>query len=182
MKRLVLASTNPVKAQATLTGFQCMFPDEIFELVAVTVASGVSEQPLSSDEVLRGALNRAQAARRAVQDGDYWIGIEGGVEDNHGKQGTMEMYSLSWVVVVADGLTGKGRTGTFILPEAVASLVRQGKDLGEADDIVFKQSNSKQKNGAIGLLTGDVIDRAGLYEQAVILALVPFKNKDLYAG
>jgi non-canonical (house-cleaning) NTP pyrophosphatase len=52
--------------------------------------------------------------------------------------------------------------------------------LGEADDIVFGRSNSKQKEGAIGLLTGNVVDRAGLYEHAVILALVPFKNVALY--
>jgi non-canonical (house-cleaning) NTP pyrophosphatase len=55
-------------------------------------------------------------------------------------------------------------------------------ELGEADDLVFGRSNSKQDNGAIGLLTGDVIDRAQLYEQAVILALVPFKNPDMYGG
>jgi inosine/xanthosine triphosphatase len=180
MKRLVLASTNPVKAQAALTGFLRMFPEETFELVSIKRTSGVSEQPLSSDETLRGALNRAQAARQAVQDGDYWIGIEGGVEDGHGEE-AKEMYAFAWVVIVTRDLTGKGRTGTFILPEAVASLVRQGKELGEADDIVFGQTNSKRKNGAIGLLTGDVIDRARLYEQAVILALVPFKNRDLYA-
>jgi non-canonical (house-cleaning) NTP pyrophosphatase len=59
-------------------------------------------------------------------------------------------------------------------------LIRQGKELGEADDIVFSQNNSKQANGAIGILTGDVIDRTSLYEHAVILALAPFKNLELY--
>ena len=75
---------------------------------------------------------------------------------------------------------GKGRTGAFFLPESVANLVRHGKELGEADDIVFGRSNSKQANGAIGILTGDVVDRTQLYEQAVILALIPFKNPQLY--
>ena len=69
---------------------------------------------------------------------------------------------------------------SFYLPPQVAELVRQGVELGEADDIVFGQSNSKQASGAVGLLTGDVIDRAGLYEGAVILALIPFKNRQLY--
>jgi non-canonical (house-cleaning) NTP pyrophosphatase len=62
----------------------------------------------------------------------------------------------------------------------VADLIRQGKELGEADDIVFGRNNSKQENGAVGLLTGDVINRAQLYEMAVILAFIPFKNLDLY--
>ncbi len=75
---------------------------------------------------------------------------------------------------------GKSRTGTFRLPEPVARLVREGRELGEADDVVFGRSNSKQEEGAVGLLTGNVIDRAALYEHAVILALAPFKNPDLY--
>jgi len=58
--------------------------------------------------------------------------------------------------------------------------VRAGVELGEADDIVFQRANSKQENGAIGLLTGDVIDRRQLYEHAIVLALVAFKNPSLY--
>jgi non-canonical (house-cleaning) NTP pyrophosphatase len=34
--------------------------------------------------------------------------------------------------------------------------------------------------GAIGLLTGNVIDRAKLYEHGVIMALVAFKNPENY--
>jgi len=58
--------------------------------------------------------------------------------------------------------------------------VNSGLELGEADDLVFGQANSKQKNGAIGLLTNDVLNRTTLYEQAVIMALIPFKNPHLY--
>jgi inosine/xanthosine triphosphatase len=176
VKTVVLASHNPVKAQAALTGFRRMFPDEEFQLQRVTADSGVSDQPFSSDETLSGACNRARAACQVQPDADFWVGIEGGVEP-HGA----ELSAFAWVVVLAkDGREGKGRTGTFFLPPAVAELIYQGKELGEADDIVFAQSNSKQKNGAIGILTGDVIDRAALYEPAVIMALVPFKNPELY--
>jgi len=54
-------------------------------------------------------------------------------------------------------------------------------ELGEADDRVFERSNSKQTNGAIGLLTGNVIDRTTLYAPAVVFALIPFKNPELYS-
>ncbi len=182
MKIIVLASKNPVKAQATLKGFQRMFPGEKFEIHTTHVSPGVRSQPLSSAETLQGALNRARAARQSVETADYWVGIEGGVEESNGEMAAGEMAAFAWVAVITDKLDGKGRTGTFYLPPAVAHLIRQGMELGEADDIVFGQSNSKQKNGAVGLLTGDVIDRTTLYEQAVILALVPFKNADLYAG
>jgi len=68
----------------------------------------------------------------------------------------------------------------FLLPKKVAALVREGIELGTADDIVFDRKDSKRENGAVGILTGDVMDRAGFYAQAVILALIPFKNLDLY--
>lgn len=177
MKTIILASKNPVKVQATLDGFKRMLPAETFELKMVSTASGVDDQPMSSNETLRGAVNRARGAAEMVPTGDFWVGIEGGVEERRG-----EMAAFAWVVVLTKDRAGKGRTGTFYLPEQVARLIREGKELGEADDIVFGKTNSKQENGAIGILTGDVIDRAGLYEQAVILALIPFKNKGLYAG
>ena len=40
--------------------------------------------------------------------------------------------------------------------------------------------NAKQVNGAVGLLTNDLIMRAEYYETAVLLALIPFVNPDLY--
>ena len=175
MKTIVVASTNPVKAQATLHGFQRMFPQETFSVVPVSAPSGVSDQPMNSADTLQGALNRAAAVQTLQPQGDFWVGIEGGVEEDAGG-----LAAFAWVAVLSSSASGKARTGTFFLPPRVAELVRQGKELGEADDIVFGAVNSKQQNGAIGLLTGDVIDRAALYEHAVVLALVAFKNPALY--
>jgi inosine/xanthosine triphosphatase len=175
MKTIALASKNPVKIKATLEGFGRIFPHESFEIKVVSVASGVSIQPMDNQETLRGAINRAHGALELVPVADFWVGIEGGVEELEG-----EMTAFAWVVVLDKEKVGKGRTGTFFLPGQVAQLIREGKELGEADDMVFGKTNSKQKNGAIGILTGDVIDRARLYEEAVILALVPFRNPELY--
>ena len=175
MKIIAIASKNPVKVQATLNGFQRMFPSETFRAEMISTPSGVSDQPFSNQETLQGALNRAKAAISVIPEADYWVGIEGGIED-YGD----EMAAFAWIVIQSKSLCGKGRTGSFFLPRQVAALVRDGNELGDADDLVFQKTNSKQKNGAIGILTGNVIDRTGLYEQAVILALVPFKNPDLY--
>jgi inosine/xanthosine triphosphatase len=174
-KTIVVASTNPVKIRAVREGFQRMFPDQRFEMSGVAAPSQVSDQPFSDEETLRGALNRAHGAALLSPQADYWVGIEGGIEEHD-----QEMAAYAWIVILGQDMTGKSRTGIFYLPPRVAELIRQGKELGEADDIVFGRSNSKQENGAIGLLTGDVIDRVQLYEHAVILALVPFKNPGLY--
>ena len=175
-KIITVTSKNPVKLQAALQGFKKMFPKEEFEVQSVTASSGVRNQPVGDEETLAGAANRARAAQLQYPESDYWVGIEGGVDDING-----EMSAFAWVFVVGAELTGKGKSGTFYLPPNIAEIVRQGKELGEADDIVFGRSNSKQENGAIGLLTDDVMDRAALYETAVILALVPFKNSQLYS-
>ncbi len=59
MQRIILASRNPVKARATLEGFQQMFPQETFYVHTASVASGLSPQPpLSSAATLHGACER----------------------------------------------------------------------------------------------------------------------------
>jgi inosine/xanthosine triphosphatase len=175
-KIITVTSTNPVKLLAAELGFKKMFPEDDFEVQSVIVSSGVHNQPVGDEETLLGATNRAQCARLRYPDSDYWVGIEGGIDEKEG-----EMSAFAWVFVIGRQMAGKGKSGTFYLPPKVAAIVRQGKELGEADDIVYGRSNSKQENGAIGLLTDDVIDRAALYETAVILALVPFKNPNLYS-
>jgi len=175
MITLVVASTNPVKIQAATNGFQCLFPGSELNVIAANVPSEVAHQPLSDDETLRGALNRSANAQAAHPTADYWIGIEGGIQPIG-----REMAAFAWIVVRSREMIGKGRTGTFFLPPAVVELIQQGKELGEADDIVFGRSNSKQENGAVGLLTDNAIDRVQLYEHALILALIPFKNRTLY--
>jgi inosine/xanthosine triphosphatase len=174
MKKIVLTSKNQTKYKATLNGFKSMFPDEDFEIESVSIESGVRKQPLSSEETLTGAMNRARNASLRVK-ANYWVGIEGGVDNIDD-----EAEAFTWVVIMSENIIGKAKTGIFILPEKVARLLRDGKELSEADDIVFGVSDSKQELGAVGILTGNVIDRAKLYEQAVVLALIPFRNASLY--
>lgn len=177
MKKLtvVVASKNPVKINAALAGLQRMFPQWTFVVEPLDVPSGVADQPMTDDETLNGALNRVENAAAAKPEAGFWIGIEGGVT----KIGS-ELAAFAWVVAKSNHLLGKARTGTFFLPPAVQQLIAEGMELGTADDKVFGHSNSKQKGGAVGLLTENVVDRKQLYEQAVVLALIPFKNELLY--
>lgn len=175
MKTVYVASSNPVKLSAARHGFERLFPDENFEVRPFKNQATIPSQPMSDTETLEGAWKRANNIRDLAPDGDYWVGIEGGCEDEPGG-----LSAFAWVVVLSADRCGRGRSGEFFLPEKVAELVRQGIELGEADDRVFSRNNSKQGNGAIGLLTDDAIDREGLYVPAVIFALIPFKNPELY--
>jgi inosine/xanthosine triphosphatase len=176
VQRVVVASGNPAKIKAAELGFSRMFPDKEFAFEGVPVGSGVADQPMTDDETFAGALNRAISARQEQSEADFWIGLEGGLQEEGD-----DFYAFAWIVILGpEGLVGKSRTGTFAIPPAVTELVRSGKELGEADDIVFSQTNSKQSSGAIGILTHGILDRANYYAQAVLMALIPFKNVSLY--
>jgi len=175
MKKVHIASINPVKVQAAAEGFRQMFPGETFEVIPCKVNPGIPPQPMGDEETLDGAERRAQALRDLYPQSDYWVGIEGGAAD--GKKG---LSTFAWVVILSTNQIGRGRSGEFFLPKKVAELVRQGMELGEADDMFFSRNNSKQGNGAVGILTDDVVDRKNLYIPAVIFALIPFKRPDLY--
>ncbi|MCC9136044.1 inosine/xanthosine triphosphatase [Pontibacter silvestris] len=172
---IVVASTNPVKVNAAIDGIKQLFPKCNYYVKYISVPSGVADQPMSDNETLTGALNRVNNAHEAEPEADLWIGIEGGVA----RMGN-ELAAFAWIVVRSGSMIGKARSGTFFLPQAVTNLVEQGIELGTADDMVFNRKDSKKEGGAIGILTDNVVDRKQLYEQAVVLALVPFKNEELY--
>ena len=176
MPHLVIASKNPVKINSVLLAFQKMFPNETITHEGVSVPSHVSDQPMSDSETFTGAVNRATNAATAHPHGDYWVGIEGGIEKKDNEMGV-----FAWVIVKSkEGKIGKGKTGTFILPPKAVPLIEKGMELGDVDDMLFGRTNSKQQNGAIGILTDNAVDRTQLYVPAVIFALIPFKQKELY--
>lgn len=172
---IVVGSKNPVKVQCVEDAFQAAFEDQPI-VQGLNVDTQVGRQPFGDVETYTGAYNRASASKRAFPEADYWVGIEGGV-DEVGDQ----MVAFAWVVILnGSTVIGKAKTGTFFLPDAVRVLVKKGMELGEADDLVFSKENSKQRGGAVGLLTRGIVNRSLYYRQAVLLALIPFLNKELY--
>lgn len=175
---IAVGSKNPVKIQSALAGFELMFPEHQFSAVGVEVASGVSDQPMSCRETLQGAKNRASELKLQVPDADFFVGIEGGIEIIN-----ETLYASAWIVIAdASGRMTSGRSGSFPLPGKVKRLIESGMELGHANDVVFGRQNSKQQGGAVGSLTGGVITRQSLYEHAMVLALVAFRQEVLYAG
>jgi len=174
MIKIVVASMNPVKMDAVKEGLSAFLEKE-FEVLGVSVDSGVADQPMSDYETLSGAENRVRNTQLQYSGYDLYVGVEGGVEVT--PSGLM---AFAWIVISNGTQWGRARTTTFALPPRVVELIHQGYELGDADDMVFTQSNSKQQNGAVGLLTHDVISRKSLYIPAVQLAYIPFLNPDLY--
>ncbi len=175
MRLVVVGSTNPVKIAAARAVITAAWPDAVVE--GVSVASTVSDQPFGDDETIRGALARATAAR-AARDAVLGVGLEGGVvEESDGS-----MRTCAWAVVVdAEGRRGVGGSLAMPLPERVATMIRDGMELGHAMDALIGAQNTKHAQGAVGILTNGLVDRQRAYEVLVSYALGPFVARDLYA-
>ncbi len=163
---VTVGSRNPVKMAAVREALDGR------EVVGVDVASGVSAQPVGDEETIRGAVNRARAALAVgPAEAEWGVGLEGGVAEIGGS-----LYCFAWCAMVdRAGQLGLACTGRCELPPRVAALIlRDGMELGAANDLVFGRVNSKHGEGAVGILTGGRIDRAAFYAPAVTMAMVRF--------
>lgn len=172
---VAVGSKNPVKIEAVRQAFQMVWPNIQFDIIGVEVSSGISDQPMSSDEAIRGAETRARNAL-AQSGADYGVGMEGGFQriGNHG-------FSMGWMVVVdRNGSVGIGSSLHTLTPPQMAALLEQGMELGAVDDKMFGRTNSKQDEGFIGLMTNGLITRTTAYRDGVIAALSRFLHYELF--
>ena len=179
---IAVGSGNPCKVEAVRAAFARCFPGRALDVFACAVPSGVSDQPMGSEETLRGARNRATAAAAAstLRQVSFSVGLEGGLERD-ASSGTLACFA--WMAILnARGGWGTSRTASFDLPPPIARLIEDGLELGDADDKFFKRTGSKAGEGVVGLLTHGIIDRAAYYEHALVMALIPFTNASIYAG
>jgi len=175
MKKVIVASTNPVKIKVAQRAFAAVFPDEEFDVIGLKSDSGVPDQPMG-EETRQGARNRLSFIRQAYPEADFWMSQEGGLYREEGR-----MFNRAWISVCdKDGFVAESSTSQFTLPLAIAAYIEEGMELGDADDRFFGTSNSKQSTGHIGMLTEGLIDRADYYLQAAIIVLSELKHQDWY--
>lgn len=197
---IVVGSRNAVKVRAVREGFAKIFGQAVeLNVEGVDAKSHVSDQPMTDEETLLGARNRAGNTHLQRPDADFWVGVEGGIEPvpKNEEQAIVPSFSsathaaFAWIVILSRPnsddatkgtslLRGEARSCSFLLPTKVCELIATGMELGAADDLVFGTQNSKQASGAVGLLTNDAIDRCALYTSPTSLALIPHLNPALY--
>ena len=172
--RIAIGSINPVKCNASRSVLSALYPAAAF--LPVEVASGVSRQPWGDAETRRGALNRAEAALEAM-GAELGIGLEGGVQETE-----FGLFTCAWCAIVDRmGRAGLGGSSCIRLPDLVADRVRSGVELGAAMDELSGQHNTKQNEGAIGLLTNGLSSRQAAYEALIQMALAPFLRPAWYS-
>ena len=154
------------------------------DVVGYEVESGVSHTPISREELMLGARQRAEALReKLLANGtcaDFYIGLEGGLDvvvENAHKRVFLE----SWAHV-SDGTTGHfGCSGSIELPDALAEAVlSRGTELGVAIDEYAGAVGIRDGQGAWGILSANLITRQDSFRLAVIAAFAPFYNGRMY--
>ncbi|HVZ67694.1 MAG TPA: inosine/xanthosine triphosphatase [Patescibacteria group bacterium] len=171
---VAIGSTNPTKITPVEEVFSHHFKN--VKAVGVYVSSGVSEQPMSNDEMYQGALNRAQGAIKKVKGATYGVGVEGGIHKYpYG-------YFENQMVVIVDkkGNVGIGASAGLILPEKIIEKIGQGKNLEQAIDELFGTKNIGEGIGMFGIMTKGVVTRAEGVKHGVAFALGRFLHKNLY--
>lgn len=167
---IAVGSKNPVKLEAVENGFRKVFPQESLDVIGVDVKSGVSEQPLSDVEMMKGAKNRAKAALNSVKSAEYGVGLEGGLNEHDG-----EWYGRSWMSIIdRSGTHGMGSSVSCYIPPKMMKLVHEGKDLKTVCEELFGIQDIGRKEGYFGLLTNNAITRASGYSDGIVMALSNF--------
>ena len=120
-------------------------------------------------------MNRA---RNALGGHELAVGIEAGafeMEDG--------LYDYQYCAVLdRNGRFTVGTGSGFMYPPKVAALVRGGSTVGDAMGKVFGQSEVGKRMGAVGILSGGIIDRKALTEESVMAAMIPRLNDSYKEG
>ncbi len=160
--RVAVGSGNPVKRDAVAAAL----PEATVE--AVSVESGVPEQPWGDDETVEGARNRAE---RALAAGEYalGVGLEGGVAERNG-----DLFLIMWAAASDGERVEVGGGPRMRLPDDVAARLYNGAELGPVMDDLLDTSDVAEDQGAAGVLTGGITNRTEALRTAVAGALGPF--------
>jgi inosine/xanthosine triphosphatase len=171
--KIAVGSRNPVKLAAVRNVMRRVYPAAT--IVPADVRSGVSPNPLSDEEAIRGAVARAKRAAKA-EAADLGIGMEGSTTVIDGR-----LMTAGWAAVYDGKRCHVGGGGHVALPRAVRRRVMDdGAELGAAMDELTGGKNTKQKMGAIGILTGGLSSRQLAYEYILTYALAPLLSPQYY--
>jgi non-canonical (house-cleaning) NTP pyrophosphatase len=153
-------------------------------LVPRDVGDVAPRMPLSLDELLDGARARAERALELARaeglQPALGVGLEGGLDVRRGR-GRRQAFLMSWAYAT-DGRSGfHGSGGAIELPaDLIESVVDRGLELSEAIDRFARETDVRSRQGAWGVLTDGMVERAASFETALLAALAPFYNTRSY--
>ncbi len=165
-----VGSANPVKVEAVRNIFSQYYSE--LEVEGSVTRTSVPDEPWEED-VKRGAKERAW---QVMMNADIGVGIEAGLfrrEDG--------IYDVQYCAILDK--MGRYTFGTgpgFRYPSMMEAELMKGSTVGEVFSEKIMGENPGKQGGAIGYLTKGVMKRQQLTESAILAAMVPRINKELY--
>jgi len=180
MITIAVGSVQQPKVEAVESAFAKIYPDQEIKLIAQKVESNVSDQPRSVKETSQGAYNRAHNILKSGTKANFYVGIEGGVwlHDYLDK----EKFFLIGAVYITDGKIDSLSYGEAIELSDYAreEIMDKKRELAPVAEEMFAKKNVRGTNGTVGELTNDFITRKIAFENAILMAMAKFYNKELY--
>lgn len=171
--KIKVGSTNKIKIQA-VQEILLDYPDfKDAAIIGFDACSGISDQPQSLEETIRGAMNRAKDSFAAC---DYSFGLESGLmEVPHTKTGFMDICTCA----IFDGQEYHlGLSSAWEAPQTVIAHILNGLDMNQAAVRAGLTDNEKlgSAEGLVGLLTKGRLTRKEYTKQAVRTAMIHLEN------
>ena len=154
--KIIVGSQNITK----LTAVKSVFNK--YEVVGINAHSEVSDQPMTDQETLAGAINRAKYCQTSEAD-VLGIGLEGGVMNLNG-----QLLLCNWGALVDQAGRVYIASGARIpLPALIADALLAGQELGDVIEHYAKKENVRHDQGTIGILTNNELSRSAMFEHVV---------------
>ncbi|NTU98383.1 inosine/xanthosine triphosphatase [Candidatus Falkowbacteria bacterium] len=149
-----------------------------FEVVGVKAESGVSDQPMTIEETINGAMNRA---KNAFCECHFSIGLESGLFPvPKSKTGYMDVC----ICAIYDGeeyFLGMSSAWEFPDKRITDLIVNEGLDMTQAVNKAGMTNNPTigAAEGAIGILTKGRLTRKGYTKQALLTAMIHLEEHEI---
>ncbi|MBT2690521.1 DUF84 family protein [Bacillus sp. ISL-47] len=166
--KIIIGSKNPAKIMAVQTAFS----DYEAGIIPYDVPSGVSDQPFSDEETIKGAINRAFGALK-IAGGQIGIGLEGGVHKTE-----YGLFLCNWGALAEEGkppIIGGG--ARIPLPEEISARLLSGEELGPVMDDYAKKINVRKNEGAVGIFTNGQVNRSEMFSHVMKLLIGQYEYR-----
>ncbi|QQS60947.1 MAG: DUF84 family protein [Candidatus Moraniibacteriota bacterium] len=149
------------------------FRDSI-QYVSMETPSDISHMPISIEQIMLGANNRARNLLQSVPGADYFVGIEGGTERFGEKS-----YVFGCVFILNN--KGEGHYGfspMVEVPSIIDDMIyKEGKELGPIMKELSGGKDVRSENGSMGMWTDNMLVRRDEFVLAFYSAIAPFFNE-----
>jgi inosine/xanthosine triphosphatase len=172
---VAIGSTNAAKIEGTSRVFAKLIPSA--EVRPVDTSTVTRTQPIGLDQILHGAIDRAQFALSAT-NADLGVGVEAGIFTLAPDAGHLNLQLAA--IVDRDGRLSVGSSAGFPLPPLIVEkMLEEGKELDRYSR-ELTGVHVREEDGIVYHLSKGSMSRVDMTEQCVAMALVPWLNRELY--